>query len=251
MNLLGSRAGGVATATCASIAPGTSELFAALDAPAPLRTAEVRIPTLPPVVIAAPDPAVRTARHPCLGQRFGPGGGLPTARRVAASDESKCEPQRSRVERKQKQLQEQERQKDAALDAAAEGEFETLEHAVGPRFEWREQQDQQQIGDDQPLQHVLPANSGAGRLLRCALQQEPGEHRVDERGEDFQIQQAAVEGGGYGRVECRVEGIEARRAHAPQALAVERRGKKLPGPGMQIGPPNPVLESIQSCLKTK
>src|SRR5258708_37738049 len=91
--------GGLGSATCASIAPGTSELFAALDAPAPLRTAEVRIPTLPPVVIAAPDPAVRTARHACLGKRFGHGGGFRTARPVPAGHQGERQPQRSRVER--------------------------------------------------------------------------------------------------------------------------------------------------------
>src|SRR2546426_12653089 len=205
----------------------TSGAFAALDAPAPLRTVEVPIPALPPVAIAAPNLAsVRTGRYARGSKRFGLRGGFRAVRLVPAGDESKCQPQRCRIERQQKQLQEQERQKDAALDAAAEGESEALERVVGLSFEWREQQDQQQIGDDQPLQHALPTNSGAGRLLWRALQEEPGEHRVDEHGEDFQIQQAAVEGGVYRRVECRVESIEARRARAQQRLAVERREKQ-------------------------
>src|SRR5258708_11474486 len=99
--------GGLGSATCASIAPGTSELFAALDAPAPLRTAEVRIPTLPPVVIAAPDPAVRTARHACLGKRFGHGGGFRTRRLRPARRAAQCHPERCPGEPQPKQLQEQ------------------------------------------------------------------------------------------------------------------------------------------------
>src|SRR2546426_3041419 len=133
------------------------------------------------VAIAAPNLAsLRTGRCARRSKRFGLRGGFRAVRPVPASDESKCQPQRRRIERQQKQFQEQERQKNAALDAAAQGESEALERAVGLSFERREQQDQQQIGDHQPLQHALPANSGAGRLLWRALQEEPGEHRVDE-----------------------------------------------------------------------
>src|SRR5258708_5451319 len=118
--------------------------FAALDAPAPLRTAEARIFTLPPVAIAAPNLAsVRIGRCARVGDRFWHGRFRTVRRLVPASDESECQPQRCRIERQQKQLQEQERQKDAALDAAAEGEPEALERAVGLSFERRGKEDKQ------------------------------------------------------------------------------------------------------------
>src|SRR5882762_11277027 len=113
--------------------PGASGSFAALAAAAPLRTAEARVQALPPVAIAAPDLAsVRTGRCARVGKRFRLCGEF---RAVRASDEPECQPQHGRIEGQQKKLQEQERQEDAALDAAAERESETLERAVGLSFE--------------------------------------------------------------------------------------------------------------------
>src|ERR1700716_3010759 len=100
------------SARARQVVPGTSRSLAALGAPAPLRTGELRILNLPAVAIAAAHPAVRTGRQARLGNLLGTGGGFRAVRPPQGAGEPTCQPQRSRIEPQQKQLQEQERQKD-------------------------------------------------------------------------------------------------------------------------------------------